>query len=214
MITRSCIVTVVLCAVVASASTAQGVSVPIWVAATANEFGGPEPDVFTLTYSCDCDIRILQVIYDLSFSAGQLYFNTAGTGGYDFEALPDAFWATPATTCSLGSHLSADGSQQLVVQFTDFQPSELLAFAIDVDGPLSTTWTPAQMAGAYMGIVFDPRPAFPGSLPVGVVYHFVDLDGQSVATAINNVQVPEPATLALVGLGSLAALAGRRRRRR
>ncbi len=205
--------TVVLCAVAASASIAQGGTVPVYVNAGAHEFGGPEPDLFTLTYSCDCDIRIMQVIYDLSFSAGQLFFNTAGTGGYDFEALPDVWWATPATTAGGVSHLSADGSQQLVVNFTDFQPSEVLAFAIDVDGPSSPTWTTAQMAGAYMGIVFDPRPAFPGSLPVGVVYRFADLNGQSVATAVSNVPVPEPATLALFGVGALVVCAGRRLRR-
>ena len=96
-----------------------------------------------------------------------------------------------------------------MVQFTEFKPGQVLYFDIDVDGPLSTTFTGADFAGTGLGIIFDPSPAFPGAQPVGVVYSFMEFGGQAVVYDGQNVptgfgqEVPEPASALLMAGGAL-----------
>lgn len=212
---RKAIITAVcLCAVLAAGSTVPAAGIPALVTATAYEAGGTQPDVFSLTFTCAFDVRILQVNWDMTPSVGHLFFDTfpSGSEGYDFHVLPDAYFPGFTSTASVFQHFSADNSPQLVVQFTNFDPGDVLYFDIDVDGPSSTTFTGADFAGTGLGIIFDPSPAFPGALPVGVVYQFSEWDGQGVVYQSQDVavnfgqEVPEPASVLLLASG--AALLG------
>jgi hypothetical protein len=197
-------------------SAAWGGGIQVDISATADERGGQEPDVFGLGFGCDCDVHILQAIYDMSSSAGHLFFDTqpSGSGAWDFHVLPDAFFPTIISSDVGPTALSADGSPQLVVNFSNFGPNKTLYFDIDVDGPDCTTFTAARFAGTYLGIVFDPSPAFPGALPYGIAFRFTDQGGLAVVQGEGTVPVPEPATVALLAGGSLALVALRRRNRR
>jgi hypothetical protein len=217
---RASITAVLLCAVLAAAPTVRATGVPVVVTATAFETGGTQPDVFSLTYTCAFDVRILQVTWDMTPSAGHLFFDTAPSGseGYDFHTLPDAYFPGFTSTASVLQHFSADNSPQLAVQFTSFNPGNVLYFDIDVDGPLSTTFTPADFAGTSLSITFDPSPAFPGAQPVGVVYPFFVSGASAAAFGERDVpvnfgqEVPEPATVLLLASGGAMLMVRRRRR--
>ena len=216
MKTQITITMLVLCALAALVADADATSIPVVVTATAFEAGGTQPDVFSLTFTCDCDIRILQVIWDMTPSAGHLFFDTTPSGneGYDFHALPDAYFPGLISTATVFQHFSADNSPQIVVQFSEFKPGEVLYFDIDVDGPSSSTFTAGGFAGTGLGIIFDPSPAFPGAQPYGAVFLFTDQGGQAVAFGGQDVPVSEPATTGLMAVGALAGLGWMRRRSR
>jgi hypothetical protein len=180
----------------------------ISITATADEQWGPEPDLFGLLFTCSIDARIIEIIYDLSTSAGDLTFDTEphNDGAY--------FPTLLGISSDVGaSAMVTDGSQELVFDCTDFQPGEILYFAADVDGTDCTTFSAADFAGTYLGIIVDPSPEYGEEAdPVGVVLWFEDINGMAIATGGETGQIPEPTTLTLFA-GGAAVLAGFRRRR-
>jgi hypothetical protein len=181
--------------------------------------GGTQPDLFSVQFDSDNDVRIAQIIYDLTFANAPLFFDIAphNSGGYDFTVLPDVHFPAKISSPVGASHLSADNSPYLVINFTDFQPGETLWFDIDVDGADCSTFTAEQFAGAYIGVLIDPSPAFPGALPCGIAFQFEVRDGEAGAGGGLEVGIPEPATAALL-VGGLMLLgcraSGKARRRR
>ena len=205
-----------LCVALAWSSAAWGVSVQVSITATAHEFGGAQPDVFGLAFQCDCNVRILQAIYDLSSSAGHLFFNTQpeGQGAWGFHVLPDSFFPATVSSNVGATAIFTDGSPLLLINFSDFGPNETLLFDIDVDGPDCTTFDAAKFAGTYLGILFDPGPAFPGAQPYGLSFRFANMGGLAILEQQGGtLNIPEPATVLLVASGGLVLFARLRRRR-
>lgn len=192
---------------------ARGDAIQVSILATASELGGQEPDVFGVGFNCSHDIRIQQIIYDLTFATGNLHFDTVphDNGAYDFTVLPDHWFPATISADTGASHLSADNSPHLVINFSHFQPGEILYFAIDVDGSDNGAWTAEQFAGTKMGVVFDLAPAFPESDLQAVVLTFENREGLVIAQFDG--EVPEPATLGLMlgGAGLLVTVAKRKK---
>ncbi|HUV38956.1 MAG TPA: PEP-CTERM sorting domain-containing protein, partial [Planctomycetota bacterium] len=180
--------------------------IPITIVATAEERGGLQPDVFGVSFFSPYNVRIRQIIYDLSFAAGNLYFDTVphGSGAYDFTVLPDSYFPTIISDdVGVWSYTSQDNSPLLVLNFNDFRPGKVLSFAIDVDTWLGGAFTPTEFAGTYMGIVIDLEPAFPGADPQGVIMVFQNRNEVAIAEFRGGVEVsvPEPTTVALMAGG-------------
>ena len=180
--------------------TAEGPQIWLTVAASAQELGGQEWDRFTLNFECDNDIRLIEIAYNLGTAVGELFFDVEPHGGpgYQFTELAGS------SPVGVTGYLSADNSPLLGIQCNDFEPGETLIFGIDVDGVDCSTFTAADFDNAYLGLLFDPSPAFPGADPFLINLYF---DGTGINTA-----VPEPATGVLLvgGLGLLGLLRKRR----
>lgn len=199
-----------LCLVMVLSSTAFGQGLWVTIEGTADERADTGPDYFGVMFECDNDVRITQIIYDLSFASADLFFDVAPHDGpgYDFTIQPES--------SDVGAtHLSADNSHHLVINFTDFEPGEYLYFAIDVDGVDNSTFSPEDFAGALMGVVIDPSGTFPEALPQGLVFTFEAYDQfgiEAITTGTDEVPIPEPATgvLFITGLAALGGFVKRR----
>jgi len=192
-----------LCLVMTLSRGAPGETVMVQISATAIELSGTQPDYFGVWFNADHDVRIKQIIYDLTFAQKALYYDTAGPGSYDFALDPSS---SPVGATAL----TADNSPHLVINFTDFQPGEVLYFGIDVDGLDCSTWTAFDFSGTYLGVLIDPAPAFPWLKPQGIATQFKDVEGKALAfTGTDIPVVPEPASCALVTAGGLLLLARR-----
>jgi hypothetical protein len=198
-----------LCAVMALSQAAAGETIMVKISATAVELGGPEPDYFGVWFEADHDVRIQQIIYDLTYAQKALYYDIAphGAGGYDFTLGPSS---SPVGA----SALTAEGSPHLVINFTDFQPGEMLYFGIDVDGADCTIWTAHDFSGTHLGVLIDPAPAFPGLLPRGIAMQFQEVNGAAVASTQSGIPIPEPGTAIILTIGTLVGAARLRRRGR
>ena len=187
-------------------TTGTGTVPALWltVTASAQELGGATWDEFQLRFDCDNDIRLTHIAYNLATAAaGDLFFDVDPQDpyvgpGFDFTELPGS------SPVGVTVYYSLDNSPLLGIECNDFQPGETLIFGIDVDRPDNAAFGPADFDNAWLGLVFDPSPAFPGADPFLVELYF---DGTSAG-----VEVPEPATLALLVGGVMFAGFLRKRR--
>jgi len=193
-------------------TTGTGTMPALWLTVTAsaeeryvppNPPSLPDYDEFRLRFDCDNDIRLTHIAYNLGTAAAELFFDTTyvspSTGpGFPFTILPSSDNVDVTTVWSL------DNSPLLGIECNDFHPGETLIFGIDVDGTDCTTFTAADFDNAWIGLIFDPSPSFPGADPFLVQLYF---DGTSAST-----EVPEPTTVLLFA-GGVTVMGLLRRRR-
>jgi hypothetical protein len=167
---------------------------------TFAEDGNPENggDSLSLTNVAGSTEDILQVVIDLSATA--VTFDEIGNGS-------SAFDATLAEMTEVGfvSAVVGGADETLTLTFNDFQAGETFDFSIDLDFNLDTTSevTGANIAGSQVTATF----AITGGLSATMV------DGGGGAADWSATAIPEPNTLALLGLGLTGLAWGGRRRR-
>lgn len=141
-----------------------------------------------------------------SFSGGGFaYALTTPSGIYASGSFVGANTPTESVTINFtGQTVKAIGANFFATDYNDaFQPATMNLL---LSNGAAYSFTPTSMADSYLGFVSDVAIT---SLIVSSAGGYASLDNLTVGDAPS--QVPEPASLALVGLGLAGALVSRRR---
>ena len=164
----------------------------------SDDLGG---DTFLVSNDPASESVIEQVVLDLSGSSGGAVFDPA-----DF---PFTILAGDPVGFDGVFDLSPD-NLTLTLSFTDFDPGETFAFAVDVDDSGNSPTRGKDFAGASLDVTYE--------FVMAVLSAFYAADpnnpGRAVVAALNAVPAPEPDTGTLLALGLLGLASARRIRRR
>jgi hypothetical protein len=158
-----------------------------------SEDGNPDNggDTFTITNSVLSDEDIITVVVDLNLSPDSFYDTVVG-GGEPFSS------SDPYDTATVDALFKT-----LTIEFlaTQLDPGTTFTFTIDVDDTVGgTAITGAMIAGSQVRATFDTSGLVTATMAAGA------------PTANWASPVPEPNTLALLGLGLTGLAWGGRRR--
>ncbi len=171
-------------------------------------------DAFTITNVSQLDANLFRAVIDTSSSDMNAFFHVYGAGSSPFVA--DSLSA--AQTGFVGFRGGAEGSRQISLEFTDFDPGETFSFRIDVDN--RTGWyTPGSaFAGTRLttlfqqaGLTHELFGAY-AAQSNSMDWAHASLSGMVAAPDFTN---PEPSSflLALIGGTALGGFVWRTRRR-
>ncbi len=187
--------------------------------ATFTDFGtpaNPAPDIFTISNISDPDVRLDQIIIDLSGAANFPVFDTldGASASYNYGAADGA----PVTGVSMANvgyvdltpaqQADLEEGQVLTLDFTDFEAGEAFAFTTDLDDVIDFFVSGTEMAGAIFTVTFTDGD--------GNTFTDSGLFREALGTSANNdafavvkgtavIPVPGALLLMLSALGGLGA---------
>lgn len=175
---------------------------------------GMEPtlgDLFTISNTSDAGYQITSIVIDTSTSASGVIFDTVTGGPGNDDGQPFVADAVSAAdTGFLSVSGDTDGSQQITLSFTDFDPGETFSFTVDLDDAALFV-NGIDFAGSTLTAVFD------GALidPTTLTATYSGGHTSALATVSGEVTVvPVPAAVYLFGSGLLGLLGMSARRKK